>query len=165
MVQEQRLIQSEHTTRMRHMPDHRFPTPVQSEDTSLQTQPSRLFIEHRLTPRVATRGGLGSFMSLLGPAAEGDAMLLNISLQGCQLDSEQAVPKDHPYQLILYAPPHPTPIVIRKAATRWSEGSIYGISFVDLAPDCQLKLKEAIRNRPVMSWVMSSIQFGIWSAR
>lgn len=148
------------------MPDHRFPAALQPPRASaLPLQAPRLFIERRIAPRVTTRGGLGSFMSLLGPPAEGDAMLLNISLQGCQLDSEQVVPKDHPYQLILYAPPHPSPILIRKAATRWSEGSIYGISFVDLAPECALKLKEAIRNRPVMSWVSSSIQFGIWSMR
>jgi hypothetical protein len=125
----------------------------------------RLFIEHRIAPRVMVKGGLASFISPLDPEfSEGDAVLLNVSLQGCELDSEQMLPKDQPYQLIVYVPPHPSPILIHKAITRWSQGRLQGISFLDLAPSSELKLKEVVQHGPVTPWVLSSIRFGMWSA-
>ncbi len=124
----------------------------------------RLFIEHRIAPRGMVKGGLASFISPLDlEFSEGDAVLLNVSLQGCQLDSEQMLPKDQPYQLIVYVPPHPSPILIQKAMTRWSQGRLHGISFLDLAPLSKLKLEEVIQKSPVTPWVLSSIQFGMWS--
>lgn len=141
---------------------NRYPATVKSE--TLQNSSSRLFIEHRIAPRVMVKGGLASFTSLLDLAFfEGDAVLLNVSLQGCQLDSEQRLPKDQPYQIIVYVPPHPSPILIHKAITRWSQGRIHGVNFVDLTPACQLKLKEVIQQSPAPSWVLSSIRFAMWS--
>jgi len=126
----------------------------------------RLFIENRMAPRGMVKGGLASFMSPLDlEFSEGDAVLLNVSLQGCQLDSEQMLPLDQPYQLIVYAPPHPSPILIQKAITRWSRGRLHGISFLDLVPSSKLKLEEVVRKSPVTPWVLSSFQFGMWSTR
>lgn len=126
----------------------------------------RLFIEHRIAPRGMVKGGLASFISPLDlEFSEGDAVLLNVSLQGCQLDSEQMLPMDQPYQLIVYVPPNPSPILIEKAITRWSQGRIHGISFLDLAPLSKLKIKEVVQQSPVTPWVLSSIQFGMWSSR
>lgn len=126
----------------------------------------RLFIEHRIAPRGMVKGGLASFISPLDlECSEGDAVLLNVSLQGCQLDSEQMLPKDQPYQLIVYVPPHPSPILIQKAITRWSQGRLHGISFLDLAPSSELKLKEVLQQSPVTPWVLSSLRFGMWSGR
>lgn len=111
------------------------------------------------------KGGLASFISPLDlEFSEGDAVLLNVSLQGCQLDSEQMLPMDQPYQLIIYVPPYPSPILIQKAITRWSQSRIHGISFLDLAPLSKLKIKEVVQQSPVTSWVLSSIQFGMWSS-
>lgn len=147
------------------MKGNRYPSRIQPERSgAIQEEAPRLFIERRKASRVTSKGGLGSFSSPVGSEpAEGDAILLNISLHGCQLDSEQILPQDHPYQLIVYVPPHPSPILIRKAATRWREGRIHGITFIDLAAECRLKLKEAIQRGPVVSWVQSSMRFGMWS--
>ena len=146
------------------MSETRYPARVPPPLRRALTQAPRLFIERRIVPRVTPRGGLASFVSLPDrESAEGDAVLRNISLQGCQVESEQLVPQDDPYQLIVYVPTHPSPIVVRKAATRWREGPVHGIAFLDLAPDCERKLHDALRNGPVVSWVMSSIQFGMWS--
>ncbi len=126
----------------------------------------RLFIEHRIAPRVMVKGGLASFISPLDlEFSEGDAVLLNVSLQGCQLDSELMLPMDQPYQLIVYVPPYPSPILIQEAMTRWSQGHSHGISFLDLAPLSKLKLKEVVQQSTVTPWVLSSIRFGLWSSR
>lgn len=126
----------------------------------------RLFIEHRIAPRGMVKGGLASFISPLDREfSEGDAVLLNVSLKGCQLHSEQMLPMDQPYQLIVYVPPHPSPILIHTAITRWSRGYLHGISFLDLAPSSELKLKEVVQQIPVTPWVLSSFQFGMWSSR
>ena len=124
----------------------------------------RLFIEHRIAPRGMVKGGLASFISPLDlEFSEGDAVLLNVSLQGCQLDSEQMLPKDQPYQLIVYVPPHPSHILIQNAITRWRQGRLHGISFLDLAPSSELKLKEVVQKSPVTPWVLSIFRFGMWS--
>jgi hypothetical protein len=146
------------------MTDHRYPMRVRPQLPGTLRQTPRLFIERRIVPRIIPRGGLASFIPLADPeSAEGDAVLVDISLQGCQLESEEIVPRDHPYQLIVFVPPHPSPILVRKAATRWSVGRIHGIHFLDLAPECERKLRDAIREGPVVSWVLSSMQFGMWS--
>ena len=126
----------------------------------------RLFIERRIAQRGIVKGGLASFISPLDlEFSEGDAVLLNVSLHGCQLDSEQMLPMDQPYQLIVYVPPHPSPILIQKAITRWGQGRIQGISFLDLASLSKLKLKEVVQQSHVTSWVQSSVYFGMWSSR
>lgn len=146
------------------MTEHRYPAKLPPHLPGTLQQAPRLFIERRIAPRIMPRGGLASFIALPGcKSAEGDAVLLDISLQGCQLDSEESVPQDHPYQLIVFVPPHPSPILVRKASTRWSVGRLHGINFLDLAPECERKLNDAIRQGPVVSWVLSSMQFGMWS--
>jgi hypothetical protein len=137
----------------------RYPATV----TSQTLQQSRLFIEHRSVPRVMVRGGLASFMSLPGDDSEGDAVLLNLSLHGCQLDSEQHLPTDKPYQLIIVVPLHPSPILIQQAVTQWSQGRLFGIKFLDAAPASTLQIHEAVRRGPAPSWVLNTIRFGIWS--
>lgn len=140
------------------------PAKVALELDALPLGSSRLFIEHRSEPRIGVRGGLASFASLLEDGfSEGDAILVNVSLQGCQLESEQMLPKDHPYQVIVYVPPHPSPILIHKAVTQWSQGRIHGIRFLDLASASKLKLQEAVRHGPASSWVLNTIRFSIWS--
>lgn len=147
------------------MTDKRYPATLPLQRSAvLPKDASRLFIERRLAPRITAKGGLASYISLSQPdAAEGDAVLLDVSLHGCQLDSEQIVPKEHFYQLIVYVPPYPSPILVRKAETRWVEGRIHGINFIELAPECNRKLRDAIRHGPVVSWVLNSIRYGMWS--
>ncbi len=121
--------------------------------------PPRLFIERRIKHRITVSGGLASFASLEDlTCCEGDARLLNVSLHGCQLDSEQDVPQK-PFQLILLIPPHPRPILINSAVTQWSHGRIYGISFLDLRSASLLSLQEAVWQGSAPSWVVSSMRF------
>lgn len=104
-------------------------------------------IERRKSRQVAVKDGLASFRSLKEGAesSEGDALLLNISLHGCRLESEQIIPMNQPHQLILHAPPHPRPIRIQRAMTRWIEGPLHGLQFIDLDSECELELRSAIR--------------------
>jgi len=145
------------------MTENRYPSRVKPQLSGTVHQAPRLFIERRIVPRATPRGGLASFLALPDrESPEGDAVLLNISVQGCQLDSEEMVPRDHPYQLIVFVPPHLSPILVRKASTRWSVGRVHGVNFLDLAPESERKLQDAIRQGPVASWVLSSIHFGMW---
>lgn len=140
----------------------RYPHTVES--AAPQKSSPRLFIERRRDQRVRIQGGLASFFSFPGfQHCEGDAALFNVSLLGCEVESEQLLPKEQPYQLIIYLPPHPSPMLIQKAITRWSAGSLHGIGFLDLAPSCRLTLNEVVRHGPASSWVVSSIRFGMWS--
>ena len=134
------------------------------ESTLPQHSSPRLFIERRTDQRVRIQGGLASYFSLPGfQPCEGDAVLFNVSLTGCEIESEQSLPKEQPYQLIIYVPPHPSPLLIQTAITRWSTGSLHGIGFLDLSASCRLKLNEVVRHGPASSWVVSSIRFGMWS--
>ena len=118
------------------------------------------FIEHRRTPRILVKGGLASVPSLAdGESVDGDAALLDLSLQGCQLEAEQRLPTDQPYQIVVWVPPHPSPIVIPKAMTRWSQGQIQGIAFLDLPPSAKVKLNKVVQQNPASSWVLSAIRF------
>jgi hypothetical protein len=121
--------------------------------------PSPLFIEHRVEQRTSVKGGLASFTSLEAPpSCEGDAILLDVSLHGCQLDSTQHLPAN-PYQLIIFIPAHPTPILIQNAVTQWTNGGRYGIKFCELSPASTLRLQEAMTHSPLSSWVMNSMRF------
>src|SRR5215203_1701186 len=140
----------------------RYSTRVES--TAPQYSSPRLFIERRTDQRVRIQGGLASFFSLPGfQPREGDAVLFNVSLMGCENESEQPLPKEQPYHLIIYVPPHPSPLLIQTAITRWSSGFLHGIGFLDLSASCRLKLNEVVRHGPASSWVVSSIRFGMWS--
>ena len=106
------------------------------------------FIERRKSQRIAVTGGHASFLPLTEGAAssEGEALLLNLSLHGCQLESEQILPHNQPYQLILHVPSHLRPFRIEKAITRWIDGHLHGLQFLDLDSECEVELRSAIRD-------------------
>ena len=140
-----------------------FPATIELEASTYSFPP--LFIERRIKSRVTVQGGLASFSSLEGfDSAEGDTVLRNLSGSGCQLDSEQNLPEDQPYQLIVFVPLYSSPILIRKVVTQWAKGHVHGIKFLDLdEPASKLKLQKAIHCGPVSSWVLNSIRFSKWS--
>jgi hypothetical protein len=100
----------------------------------------RRLIERRKERHFVVNGGLASLHALNeGPEKlEGDAILLNISLFGCRLETDQLLQTDHLYNLVLHIPPHGRPIRV-KAMTRWNRGRIYGVKFLDPLPDSELK--------------------------
>jgi hypothetical protein len=125
---------------------------------------ARLFIERRAIHRIPVKGGLASFVSPGDLASrEGDATLRNVSMQGCQLDSDQTLPQN-PYQLIVLIPRHPTPILIHSAVTQWSSGGLHGIKFLEVAPMATSKLQEVVWCGTAPSWVLNTMRFGLWSA-
>lgn len=137
-------------------------SPTSAQANPPHTDSVRLFIEHRATPRVIIPGGLASFSSLEGEAVEGDAVLLNVSFQGCQIRSETEIRTDHLFQIIFCVPQHQSPILVQKAIARWNYGDVHGFQFVALDSSAELRIKQVIEHSPPPSWVLSSMRFSTW---
>jgi hypothetical protein len=52
---------------------------------------------------------------------------------------------NQPHQLILHVPSHLRPFRIHMAMTRWIEGHLHGLQFIDLDSECEFELRSAIR--------------------
>lgn len=104
-------------------------------------------IERRKSRRVAVKDGHVSFLLLNEWASllEGDALLLDISLHGCRLESEQILPVNQLFQLILYVPSYVHPLLIQRAMTRWIEGHVHGFQFIDLYSERKFEFRSVIR--------------------
>jgi hypothetical protein len=110
-------------------------------------------IERRKARQYILKGALASYVVLKNNTEpiEGDAIVLNISLHGCRLECEHMPAFDQPYELVLHLPPYPRPILVQKALTRWTEGQLHGVKFVDQSRECELELREVIRQLSLRS--------------
>ena len=124
--------------------------------------PATRFIELRKDIRHATpQGALASFR-LCTPAQthrsilEGDAALLDLSLSGCKIQTDLPLTTAHNYEMILYLPTFPRPILIAKAGIRWVADQRFGVKFLELHEDHDTFLHDAvdtlhIAHRPSLS--------------
>jgi hypothetical protein len=112
----------------------------------MPAQVRQRLIERRKVPHFLVHGGLASFHAVNGShePVEGDAILLNVSLLGCRFETDQVLDDEHLSNLILHIPPHGRLIGVGKAMTRWHQGRVYGIKFLESLPGCDRELKEAI---------------------
>lgn len=62
----------------------------------------------------------------------GEGQTLDLSLRGCRVETDTAVPPGTELELRIYRPPEPTPIAVDSAAVRWARGREFGVEFLRL---------------------------------
>jgi len=106
----------------------------------------RRFIERRKARHVLANGGLASIIALDATSenTDGDAILHDISLGGCRLETEQLLVEGQLYHLTLNIPPHMQLIHVSQATPCWHQGRFHGVKFINPLPDCEVGRIEAM---------------------
>ncbi len=112
--------------------------------------PETPFIELRKDVRhVTPRGALASFRlqtqaKTYRSILEGDVALLDLSWSGCKIQTDLPLTTAHNYEMILYLPTFPHPILIAKAGIRWVADERFGVKFLELHGDHHTFLHDAV---------------------
>jgi len=103
-------------------------------------------IERRQHPRAHPPGGtILSFSAHQPEGTEGDGLLVELSQQGCRIESEQPLHPAHAYRLIIPRTMHTQPIIVAHAIIRWAVVPCYGLKFLSLTVEAEAALKEYLR--------------------
>ena len=104
------------------------------------------FIERRKARHVLGTRGLASFIAVDATLEniEGDAILHDLSLGGCRLETEQLLVEGQLYYLTLHIPPQMRLIHVRQAMPCWHQGRFFGMKFIQPLPECNSGLIEAM---------------------
>ena len=76
---------------------------------------------------------------------EGNGTVRNLSLGGCQVNSETQVYAGDYLSLRVQLVAEDSPLTVSAAAVRWSEGEKFGVSFDWLEPDEQTRLARFLK--------------------
>lgn len=94
--------------------------------------------DHRIANRyLLPAGALASFnlrSATSHPAStqEGEARLVDLSIAGCKLQSDNPLATSIFYSLILHLPTYPRPINVTSATIRWVDARTFGVRFTQL---------------------------------
>lgn len=79
-----------------------------------------------------------------GEHIEGEGKILNISMDGCKIESEMSVQKDIVLTLRVHAPQFVFPIQVEQATVRWTKGKEFGLEFMRVPPEGLKQLHQLI---------------------
>ncbi|HXT67492.1 MAG TPA: PilZ domain-containing protein [Nitrospiraceae bacterium] len=111
-------------------------------------------IERRQHRRGTSRPGtLLSFSLLTDTPSQtdvdhGDAILLNLSLSGCKIESELPLLIGLHYCLLLQSRIDTKPVTINRATVIWGTLTTFGLRFIETAPDEERAIKEILSQMP-----------------
>ncbi|MBA5870823.1 MAG: hypothetical protein GDA68_12625 [Nitrospira sp. CR2.1] len=71
----------------------------------------------------------------------GEGRLLDLSAEGCRIETEQELPVNTYLSMRLIVSPKEMPVLVDLAAVRWSRGTVCGIHFLSLQPIQTARLK------------------------
>jgi hypothetical protein len=83
--------------------------------------------------------------SFSGDGITGAGVILDISSAGGRARSEIAIGKGEFMGVLIDVPRYRTPLQVALAVVRWSNGQEFGMEFIKMTPDEQLRLRELIR--------------------
>ena len=84
--------------------------------------------------------------SFSGGPQEGNGKTIDLSDGGCRIESDQPVVVGTSFECRIYAPDLSWPLRIDKAKVCWVRGKTFGLQFLVIVPDEQVKLKQLIAN-------------------
>lgn len=70
-----------------------------------------------------------------GEGTEGEGKVLNLSMDGCKIESDISVQKDDVLALRIHVPQFDYPIQIEQATVRWTKGKEFGLEFMRVFPE------------------------------
>ncbi len=94
--------------------------------------------ELRRHPRYSTRVPV----AFVGDQGEGRGSIVNLSLEGCAVDSDSALAPGTLLLLHLTVPNVASPLTVDVAAVRWTQGQRFGAQFLWMDPPAQETLKK-----------------------
>lgn len=94
-------------------------------------------------------GVLFSFTRLISPArfekhAEGDGILIDLSIGGCRLLSDSPLEISERYHLILQFPKISRPLIVDEAIVRWTQENTHGLTFTSMQSIHESCLRELL---------------------
>jgi hypothetical protein len=96
--------------------------------------------EKRLHPRFTAQ-----FRSTFsGGQREGQGKTLDLSDGGCRIETDQPVVVGASFECRIYVPGISWPLRIDEAQVRWVKGKTFGLKFLSLQSDEQVKLRQVI---------------------
>ncbi|MGQ0810743.1 MAG: PilZ domain-containing protein [Nitrospiraceae bacterium] len=100
-------------------------------------------MEQRKCPRFPVRFR-SSFTSTNVVGGEGS--IVDLSIRGCRVESQAAVPTGTTLELRIHVTDHDPPIGVDQAVVRWARGLEFGLEFVHLIPDDWAKLQHVVND-------------------
>ena len=73
-------------------------------------------------------------------------MLLDLSLKGCRIQGVYPSSSGTRLRLQLWLPDHSHPVKVELATVQWVEDNQFGVSFLKLSPDAQVRLAQVFRS-------------------
>lgn len=70
-----------------------------------------------------------------GEHIEGEGKMLNLSMDGCKIESDMSVQKDNVLALRVHVPQFDYPIQVEQAAVQWTKGKEFGLQFIRVLPE------------------------------
>ncbi len=99
-------------------------------------------------------------IAFYGDHIEGEGTVLNLSMGGWKIETDQRVPKGQYLTLRVYLPGQDDPVSVDLAAVRWSYGRECGLEFIRMRPMEQDRLRQFIDTLPPSSYVPPSSSLG-----
>ena len=81
-----------------------------------------------------------------GGQREGQGKTLDLSDGGCKIETDQPVVVGATFECRVYVPGLSWPLRINLAQVRWVKGRSFGLQFIDVHLEEQMKLKQVIRD-------------------
>ncbi len=80
----------------------------------------------------------------LGDHLVGEGTVRNVSQGGWKVDSDQPVQRGHYFALRVLLPDQAVPMKVGLAAVRWSSGREFGLEFLRMQPEEQVRLRRLV---------------------
>ena len=70
-----------------------------------------------------------------GDQIEGEGTMVNLSMDGCKIESDLNVQKDQVLALRVHVPQFDYPLQVEQAAVQWTKGNKFGLYFMRVLPE------------------------------
>lgn len=94
--------------------------------------------------REGRRAPVTGHLEFSGEEIQGDAVIRDLSVSGCQAWSETDLAVGLVLKLVLYLPDHPWPIKVERAVVRAVANQTFGVEFLTLLPSQQERLRTLV---------------------
>jgi PilZ domain-containing protein len=82
--------------------------------------------------------------SFLGDGITATGVILDLSMAGCRARSDGTIGTGELLQVLIDVPRYQTPLQVKRATVRWSNGQVFGLEFTEAPTDDQERLRELI---------------------
>ena len=96
-----------------------------------------------------------------GEAYVGEGTVLNVSVPGCAVHSRKLVQPGSYLEMRMLVPDNASPLRVGLAKVRWCEGGQFGVEFIQMPGEDQVRLGRLVKNEiPLALTSRSSVVYG-----